>query len=56
MLGKKTYRLVIMARVKPSLIREPTNQPDYWIVNGNSNQLRPYRLLIKESKGYNYSY
>ena len=55
-LGKKTYRLVIMVRVKPSLIREPTTQPDYWIVDGNSNQLRPYRLLIKESKGYNYSY
>ena len=37
-----------MVRVNPSYIREPTTQKGYWIVDGNSNQLRPYRLLIKE--------
>ena len=47
-LGQKNYKLVIMVRVNPSYIREPTTQPDYWIVDGKTNQLRPYRLLIKE--------
>ena len=47
-LGEKTYKLVIMVRVNPRYIREPVNQKNYWIVDGNSNQLRPYRLLIKE--------
>jgi hypothetical protein len=54
-LGKKNYKLVIMVRVKPEFIREPTTQPDYWIVDGKANQLRPYRLLIKEFNGvYNH--
>ena len=48
-LGNKNYRLVIMVRVNPSFIREPDTMKDYLIVDGNGNQLRPYRLLIKES-------
>jgi hypothetical protein len=55
-LGKKNYQLVIMVRVNPSKIREPTTQPDYWIVDGKSDQLRPYRLLIKEFNGKIYRY
>ena len=47
-LGGKNYRLVIMVRVNPSFIREPETQKGYWIVDGKSDQLRPYRLLIKE--------
>ena len=50
-LGKKTYNIVIMVRVNPKYIREPETQPDYWIVDGKSEQLRPYRLLIKECPG-----
>ena len=48
-LGGKNYRLVIMVRVNPSFIREPETQKDFWIVDGNANQLRPYRLLIKDA-------
>lgn len=48
-LGDKNYRLVIMVRVNPSYIREPVTQKDYWIVDGNPNQLRPYRFLIKDA-------
>ena len=57
-LGQKNYKLVIMVRVNPSYIREPTTQPDYWIVDGKTNQLRPYRLLIKEigNRPYNSPY
>ena len=47
-LGKKRYKLVIMVRVNPSYLRIPSTQTDYWIVDGNTNQLRPYRLLIKD--------
>ena len=47
-LGKKNYRLVIMVRVNPYYLRIPTTQRDYWIIDGKANQLRPYRLLIKE--------
>ena len=46
------FKLVIMVGVKPSKIREPTNAKDFWIVNGKIDQLRPYRLLIKEFNGY----
>ena len=48
-LGNKQYRLVIMVRVNPSFIREPDGMKDYWILYGKANQLRPYRLLIKEA-------
>ncbi len=48
-LGNKQYRLVIMVRVNPSFIREPDGMKDYWILDGKANQLRPYRLLIKEA-------
>ena len=47
-LGTKSYKLVIMVRVNPSSIRAPSTQKDYWIVDGKADQLRPYRLLIKE--------
>ena len=55
-LGKKYYKLVIMVRVNPSFIREPTTMKDYWIIDGKSDQLRPYRLLIKEFRGNAYNY
>jgi hypothetical protein len=42
-----------MVRVNPNSIREPENQKAYWIVNGNSNELRPYRLLIREANTIN---
>ena len=51
-LGKKNYNIIIMVRVNTKYIREPESAQDYWIVDGNSNQLRPYRLLIKEITGY----
>ena len=54
-LGKKNYKLVIMVRVNMKHVRIPTTQPNYWIVDGKSDQLRPYRLLIKDF-GNNYNY
>ena len=36
-----------MCRVNPKNVRIPTSCPNYWVVSGNSNDIRPYRLLIK---------
>jgi len=41
------YQAAFMLRVKPDKIRYSSSQPDYWVVNGDFSELRPYRLLIK---------
>ena len=45
--GKK-YRIGIMCRIKPDKIRCPMSRDDYWVINGTDNEVRPYRILIKE--------
>jgi hypothetical protein len=45
-LGNKAYRIVIMVRANPEYIRDAGEK--YWIIDGKADQLRPYRLLIKE--------
>ena len=42
------YKIGFMTRVKPDKIRCPEGQDDYWIINGTDNEIRPYRILIKE--------
>ena len=46
----KNYKIVFMCRVRKESIREPYrgNQPKYWILDGSKNEVRPYRILIKE--------
>ena len=46
----KNYKIVFMCRVRKENIREPNrnNQPKYWILDGTKNEVRPYRILIKE--------
>jgi hypothetical protein len=46
----KNYKIVFMCRVRKESIREPDrkNQPQYWILDGSKNEVRPYRILIKE--------
>ena len=46
--GEKNYKIGIMARVNPELIRCPVEKQDYWVINGTDNEIRPYRILIKE--------
>ena len=41
------HKIVIMVRIKPSSIRMPDLKPDKWIVNGKSDEVRPYRILFK---------
>ena len=46
---RKKYRIILQCRVNPYKIRMPKSNPDYWILNGNGQEIRPYRILIKES-------
>ena len=45
--GKK-YKIGFMLRVKPDKIRIAQSNQNYWVLNGNSEEIRPYRILIKE--------
>ena len=45
--GKK-YKMGFMMRVKPDKIRYSNSMKDYWVLDGNTEQLRPYGILIKE--------
>ena len=45
--GRK-YKIGIMCRVMPDKIRCPMNSDDFWVINGTDNEVRPYRILIKE--------
>jgi hypothetical protein len=42
------YMVGFMTRVKPEKIRCPEEKQDYWVINGTDNEVRPYRILIKE--------
>ena len=48
------YMTVLMVRVKPSAIRHCDNCTDsrapynYWVVNGTTDEIRPYRILYKK--------
>ena len=41
------YKAAFMLRVKPDRLRYSSSRPDYWVINGDFSELRPYRLLIK---------
>jgi hypothetical protein len=40
-------QFAFMARVNPNKIRTPVGVPVRYVLDGNSNKIRPYRLLIK---------
>ena len=45
-----SYKTVLMVRVDPNAIRQ-CNCPiakDYWVVNGTTDEIRPYRILYKK--------
>ena len=48
------YKTVLMVRVKPSAIRHCDSCDDsrapynYWVVNGTTDEIRPYRILYKK--------
>ena len=44
----KIYKTIFMVRVKPTTIRHCTDSRDFWVVNGTSDEVRPYRILYKQ--------
>ena len=47
---KRNFQFVIMTRVNPKTIRDPAIFPVNWILKGNDEEIRPYRLLVKISR------
>ena len=45
--GKK-FMMGFMMRVKPDKIRYSNSQTNYWVLNGTTDEMRPYRILVKE--------
>ena len=45
---KKKYRIVFQCRVNTETFRQSSIRPDYWILKGDGQEIRPYRILIKE--------
>ena len=43
----KTYKMGFMMRVKPDKIRISGSQKNYWVLNGTTDEMRPYRIMIK---------
>ena len=44
----KNYQMGFMMRVKPDRIRYSNSKKDYWVLDGTTKEMRPYRILIKE--------
>ena len=44
----KNYIMGFMMRVKPDKIRSPKEKEDYWVLNPTKDEIRPYRILVKE--------
>jgi len=45
------YKTVLMNRVKPDAIRQcecAKGNSEYWVVNGTTDEIRPYRILYKK--------
>ena len=41
------FKLVLMCRVKPTQIRKPQDYSEVWVLEPNSQEIRPYRILVK---------
>lgn len=44
------YKVAFMLRVHPEKLRVPKNKPYYCVINGSSDELRPYRVLTKKTR------
>ena len=43
-----SYKTVLMVRINPKAIRSCNCVKDYWVVNGTTDEIRPYRILYKK--------
>ena len=44
----KNYLMGFMMRVKPDKIRYSNSQDNYWFLDGTKDEMRPYRIMVKE--------
>jgi len=49
----KHYKTILMVRIKPEAIRNcdqhlDSKNDNYWVINGTTDEIRPYRILYKE--------
>ena len=40
--------MALMVRINPDKIRCPSNDQDFWVVNPNDDEVRPYKILLKK--------
>jgi hypothetical protein len=52
--NQKHYKMGFMMRVKPDKIRISEIIPKYWVLDGTTNEMRPYRIMLKEYKSNNF--
>ena len=45
-IDRKYYKIMFMVRINPDQIKNKENN-NYWILNGNTSEIRPYRILFK---------
>ena len=43
----KNFKMGFMMRVRPDKIRISESNPDYWVLNGTTDEMRPYRIMIQ---------
>ena len=49
-INQEKYKLGLMLRVNPEKIRCPESKDDFWVVEGFSDEIRPYGILIQKIK------
>ena len=47
-INNEKYKMGFMLRVNPDKIRVPVGNLNFWVLNGNPDEVRPYRILIKK--------
>ena len=47
-INNETYKIGFMIRVNPEKIRMCAENTDLWVLNGNDDEIRPYRILVKK--------
>ena len=46
--GNEQYKMGFMVRVNPKKIRISAGNPEFWVLDGNDDDIRPYRILVKK--------
>ena len=47
-INNEKYKMGFMLRVNPEKIRIPVGNMKFWVLNGNDDEVRPYRILVKK--------